>query len=139
MHFVSGGAYNGKGEWVKTFYRLNEKSSYHWFSAYKGNTLPKELPDSKMVVLEGIEQWILQMGEAFNRNTGKQWLEAWLDWENDADRKMILIGTDISKGVVPMEREVREWRDLTGWFYQDAVTCSERFDLVWYGVAKRLK
>lgn len=139
MHFVTGGAFNGKAEWVRTFYRLDEDRSFSWFSAYRGDALPKNLPGDSIVVLEGVEQWILQLGAAFNRNTGKEWLEAWLDWERSGERKIVVIGTDISKGIVPMEREVREWRDVTGWFYQDAVKSCDRFDLIWYSVAKRVK
>jgi adenosyl cobinamide kinase/adenosyl cobinamide phosphate guanylyltransferase len=139
MHFVAGGAFNGKAEWVRTFYRLDEGRSFRWFSAYRGDALPNHPPESGIVVLEGIEQWILQLGAAFDRNTGRRWLAAWLDWELSGQRKIVLIGTDISKGIVPMEREARKWRDVTGWFYQDAAKCCDRFDLIWYGVAKRVK
>lgn len=139
MHFVTGGAYNGKSQWVRTFYKLDEHTSCRWFSAYKGDILPEVLPDTQVVVLEGIEQWIYIAGKSFSRTTGKAWLDSWMDWENEGNRKVILIGTDLSKGIVPMEREVRQWRDLTGWFYQDAVKSCERFDWIWYGVAKRLK
>lgn len=139
MHFVTGGAFNGKAEWVRTFYRLHDENSSRWYSAYRGDALPKDLPGSRLVVLEGIEQWILQTGEAFDRNAGKEWLAAWLAWEKGGERKIVLIGTDISKGIVPMEREIREWRDVTGRFYQDAAKCCDRFDWIWYGVAKRLK
>ncbi|WP_339164824.1 bifunctional adenosylcobinamide kinase/adenosylcobinamide-phosphate guanylyltransferase [Siminovitchia sp. FSL W7-1587] len=139
MHFVTGGAFNGKAEWVRSFYKLHKESSFNWFSAYREDALPNDLPESRIVVLEGVEQWILQMGSAFTQDTGRKWIEAWLDWERSGERTIVLIGTDISKGIVPMEREVREWRDLTGWFYQDAVKCCDRFDSIWYGVAKRLK
>ena len=52
---------------------------------------------------------------------------------------VILIGTDITKGIVPIEAENRVWRDVTGRVYQDTVSICNRVDLIWYGINKRLK
>jgi len=63
-----------------------------------------------------------------------------LDWENAAkERCFILIGTDISKGIVPMEKKNRDWRDITGWVYQDIAAKAEKVDVIWYGISRKLK
>ena len=54
-------------------------------------------------------------------------------------RMVILIGSDITKGIVPIEAENRVWRDVTGRVYQDTVSICNRVDLIWYGINKRLK
>ncbi|GAM12206.1 hypothetical protein SAMD00020551_0337 [Mesobacillus selenatarsenatis SF-1] len=75
--------------------------------------------------------------------TRQKWqslIQKWLEWENqDSQRKVILIGCDISKGIVPMVSEDRRWRDITGWIYQDIMSVAERADVIWYGISQKLK
>ena len=67
-------------------------------------------------------------------------LEKWLMWERaEQGRMVILIGSDITKGIVPSEAENRVWRDVTGRVFQDTASICERVDLIWYGINKRLK
>lgn len=141
MHFVFGGAFNGKRKWVKENV-LNE-SSYLWISAYEGT--PKSWMDAHLyqdvTVIEGIEQFIYQLLDV------PDWKEAWGDmlrkWElfekEGLDRKLILVGTDITKGVVPVDEKDRLWRDVTGWCYQDLVKKAKMVDVIWYGIHERLK
>lgn len=145
MHFITGGAYNGKSAWVRDFYHLdNETKSSHWISAYQDDELPKDfsIHGENRIILEGMEQWILKLIErdAYSREIGNKLIQNWIDWEEShADRKIVVIGVDISKGIVPIEKKNRLWRDLTGWFYQDLVKHCERVDLIWYGIPKKLK
>ncbi|HJV16947.1 MAG TPA: bifunctional adenosylcobinamide kinase/adenosylcobinamide-phosphate guanylyltransferase [Bacillales bacterium] len=143
MHFITGGAYNGKSVWAKEFYQLNNQDC-RWISAYKYENFPDDLSKyhEKFIVLEGVEQWILKMIEdnasCEHREKGRKIIQAWTNWET-LDRHLVVIGTDISKGIVPIEPIDRIWRDTTGWFYQDLVAKCDRFDLIWYGIAKQLK
>ena len=142
MHVVTGGAYHGKSAWVKDFYNLDHGSS--WMSAYDKHPFPRKITSSSpIVVLEGVEEWIRQaiLSETMNdRYDAQSFIENWLSWERETDkRRLIIIGTDISKGIVPVEREQRAWRDLTGWFFQELVLYCKRFDVIWYGIPKRLK
>ncbi|HLR52568.1 MAG TPA: bifunctional adenosylcobinamide kinase/adenosylcobinamide-phosphate guanylyltransferase [Candidatus Avamphibacillus sp.] len=145
MHVITGGAYNGKANWVKKTYELNN-TSYTWLSAYKSTPCPEDLLtyDTPCIILEGVEQWIKkkieEKGSTFNRDDGRVLIKRWLDWEKqDESHQLIIIGTDISKGIVPIKQEDRLWRDLTGWFYQDLVKHSERFDVIWYGINQQFK
>lgn len=132
MHFVTGGAYNGKRRWVRDRY-----PEAKWVSAYNGSPILVELDDS-VVVLEGLEQWV--KGSSYTREEWKRQLEKWLTWENETpSRQVVLIGSDISKGIVPMEKEDRDWRDMTGWVYQDVTAVSRQVDLIWYGINQTIK
>jgi adenosyl cobinamide kinase/adenosyl cobinamide phosphate guanylyltransferase len=145
MHVITGGAYNGKADWVKQTYELN-KTSHTWISAYEKDPCPFDLTnyDTPFIVLEGVEQWILQMIEEkdsnFTRDDGRILIKGWRSWEErDPVHQLIVIGTDISKGIVPIKQVHRMWRDITGWFYQDLVKECELFDVVWYGINNQLK
>ncbi|MFD1451645.1 bifunctional adenosylcobinamide kinase/adenosylcobinamide-phosphate guanylyltransferase [Oceanobacillus sojae] len=142
MQFVTGGAFNGKGKWVKQHYPEDTT----WFSA---STYPDwPIPDGNLrsiVILEGLELWVkkeinveLSPDLILDKNIKK--IEKWMEWEqNEENQRLVLIGTDISKGIVPMEKENRLHRDITGWLYQRLAARAERVDLVWYGISQTLK
>lgn len=145
MHFVTGGTFNGKSGWVKAYNGISEENSL-WLSAYRDDVLPECLDPlyDGIIVLEGIEQWVKELLAGPNAGEVRQkWqllLEKWLMWESSQqDRKLILIGSDITKGIVPAEAGERVWRDMTGRVFQDITLICERVDLIWYGVNKRLK
>lgn len=146
MHFVFGGAFNGKAKWVKTQYHnlpLDWRSAY--IPAFQSEQFETVTTFSNCTVLEGIENYVKEkLSEEENiddlRSHLNDLLITWIQWEREqAGRTLIIIGNDLSKGVVPIEKNDRLWRDVTGWFYQDIAKMAERVDLVWYGVAKRLK
>lgn len=146
MHFVTGGAFNGKSKWVKEYYQLVD-TPYLWVSAYEGGLVPEnlnEFGEGSLIVLEGIEIWLRDWIEQLDiQRAREKWqllLLSWLEWERaDRQRKIILIGTDITKGIVPIRAEDRKWRDITGWAYQDVVKSAERVDHIWYGISQQIK
>lgn len=140
MYFVTGGAYNGKAKWVKKQVDLAE---VQWISAYREESLPSQF-HKDTVVLQGIEAWIKREATAQDAAAIRtQWQDIigkWRIWEEENNhRRLILIGADITKGIVPIEVEHRIWRDATGWVFQDIVAASIRVDLIWYGVPQQLK
>lgn len=141
MHFVTGGAFNGKRAWVKKRYQ-----EAHWISAYNHDPMPADFQkiDENLIVLEGIEIWLRELTKQYDakecRERWNQFLNYWLTWENlKGPRKVVIIGTDITKGIVPMEKENRLWRDVTGWAYQDLAEMAEKVDLIWYGINQTIK
>jgi adenosyl cobinamide kinase/adenosyl cobinamide phosphate guanylyltransferase len=143
MHFITGGAFNGKSKWVKEHYGLNAVP-HLWFSAYQGNSVPENTENwLDFVVLEGIEKWMLEWSSQLAiheiRENWRRLLLSWIQWERAENRKLILIGSDISKGIVPMLAEERKWRDVTGWVYQDIVETAEKVDVIWYGISQKIK
>ncbi|MFF2448140.1 bifunctional adenosylcobinamide kinase/adenosylcobinamide-phosphate guanylyltransferase [Neobacillus sp. NPDC058068] len=144
MHFVTGGAFNGKRAWVKKTYSVNEHD--HWLSAYENEPLPTnfmEINDG-VIILEGVELWLKDLTKNYEANKCREFwnrrLEDWLTWEKaNLNRKLIVIGTDITKGIVPLEAENRRWRDVTGWAFQDIAAKSNKVDVIWYGLNQTIK
>lgn len=144
MHVVTGGAYNGKWQFVKELYRLTEEADFIKFSGYNVDKLPNDFLEikTKYLIIQNIEQYVKSF---FDNNASvpsqtEGFILNFLNWqEANPNCKLILIGDDISKGVVPIEAKDREWRDMTGLMYQRLVQVSERFDIVWHGINKQLK
>ncbi|MBY0121186.1 bifunctional adenosylcobinamide kinase/adenosylcobinamide-phosphate guanylyltransferase [Bacillus sp. S/N-304-OC-R1] len=143
MHFVTGGAFNGKSKWVTEYYKLKE-TPHLWISGYRNESVEIDFHPQLFVILEGIEIFLKGLAAQHEINIAREkWqmlLTEWSKWENEAQgRQIILIGTDMNKGIVPIRAEDRKWRDFTGWAYQDTARLSERTDVIWYGISRRIK
>lgn len=143
MHFITGGAFNGKRAWVKKTYQTEYQV---WLSAYENQPLPQKFTDSgrNLMIVEGIELWLKVLLEQNDVTQARElWntaLTEWLHWEKETiGRNLVIIGTDISKGIVPLETENRLWRDLAGWAYQDTAAKACRVDVIWYGMNQTIK
>ncbi|WP_158598268.1 bifunctional adenosylcobinamide kinase/adenosylcobinamide-phosphate guanylyltransferase [Falsibacillus albus] len=146
MHFVAGGAFNGKSAWVKERYSIGQHSSWMWVSAYREDKIPSPdhlsvMPD--IVILQGIEVWLRKMLDDVSevQPAREKWrgiLHEWKQWEAD-ERTVIFIGNDITKGIVPIDEMDRKHRDLCGWCFQDTVLASDKADQIWYGIPTKLK
>ncbi|MDZ5711196.1 bifunctional adenosylcobinamide kinase/adenosylcobinamide-phosphate guanylyltransferase [Jeotgalibacillus haloalkalitolerans] len=136
MHFVIGGAFNGKRKWVAS--QLDE-------APFQEISEPgKSLDDGVNNILStDLEHWIFkQFGHDSDEvvQTWKQEVDRLIEWENGhPDRRVVIIGTDQSKGIVPIEKEQRFTRDILGWCHQYSALKAERVTRVWYGIAEELK
>lgn len=115
-------------------------------NAYHGAILPVDLTvlDCDILVIEGIEQFLKEDCKVLDEHTCREsWrkrLKEWKVWEaSGRKRKIVIIGTDISKGIVPLEQADRKWRDMTGWVYQDISSNADRVDVIWYGLNRQIK
>lgn len=69
-----------------------------------------------------------------------QQLAEFIQWEKEEiHRKLVLIGTDMSKGVVPIDRFARTWRDEVGWCYQQLMKQADVAHIIWYQIPQVLK
>ena len=146
MHVVTGGAYNGKKVWVKETYssQLTDKSL--WFNCYE-ETWPIHFSFDRshfMIVIEGIEEALRHFLKREETGSAKEffhlYVEPLLAWEKaDDKRQCVLIGTDITKGLVPMDKEERKWRDETGRLLQLCVSEATDVTIVWFGLAQTIK
>lgn len=143
MQIVIGGAFNGKNKWVRE--RTKNLESVEWMNLKEDSKKVnlKQIKESTLIV-SGIEEWTKSylenetMDEA--RESLKKWIEELFLWEKRTENgQMILIANDISKGIVPIDKKDRDWRDLTGWFYQDLIKKADRVDEIWYGLSRQLK
>ncbi|MCA1062887.1 bifunctional adenosylcobinamide kinase/adenosylcobinamide-phosphate guanylyltransferase (plasmid) [Cytobacillus spongiae] len=144
MYFVTGGSFNGKSRWVKTHFNLS-KADTTWLSLFEGNIhqLNEWNVSKPFIVIEGLEYGVrssLLMNEPDFRQSFSMMLDSLSRWEEEHyERKIIWIGSEIGKGIVPMDKFSRGWRDMTGWVYQDLAAMCQQVWAVWYGLATPLK
>jgi hypothetical protein len=144
MHFVTGGAYNGKRRWTETFYNIEHQAELLRLSAFENRDLGKLSRTNSFRTLtwiEGVEFYVKLLLEAGGGpEEWRKWLTAWLGWERAGDDHCVVVmGSDMSKGIVPAVPFERKWRDEVGRFYQELVEESSRVDVIWYGIAKTIK
>ncbi|MDN6196064.1 MAG: bifunctional adenosylcobinamide kinase/adenosylcobinamide-phosphate guanylyltransferase [Atopostipes suicloacalis] len=142
MQIVIGGAFNGKAEWVKDNYEASHP--LEWINLRENEAFNLSEAKESILVFQGIEEWtkIYLKDHSIDgaREIFREWIQELLNWEKKKDQHhLILIANDISKGIVPVDKKDRDWRDLTGWFYQDLVEEAERVDEIWYGISRQLK
>nr|WP_239587150.1 bifunctional adenosylcobinamide kinase/adenosylcobinamide-phosphate guanylyltransferase [Bacillus ectoiniformans] len=100
---------------------------------------------ANIVVLEGIERYVRRLAEQCENADAarKQWkidLQKWIDWEREhQERRLILIGTDMMKGIVPANSFDRMWRDAVGWCFQDTAESADLVCQIWYGLPQIIK
>ncbi len=145
MHFVIGGAFHGKKRWVVDQYCINPFNSI-WFNCYESITSFRSFEFSKLmantVVIEGLEQLIMNHDKSFGNlpNVFQAWLQEILEWEKlNRNRQVIIIGTDIGKGVVPVEKKQRLDRDEVGRCFQLLTQQATEVSLIWYGIQQKIK
>lgn len=147
MHFITGGSFAGKRNWALNFYQLTKKSDcLQLFNFYSEDTKLADADQWKkpIMMLEGLEYLIKQKLDAMEMEEVlrhfRQLFQEFIHWEKQGEhRQVIIIGSDITKGIVPMEKRDREWRDAAGWVYQEAVRNAVRADIIWYGINETLK
>lgn len=143
MHVVMGGAFNGKSEWVNEYY--GHEGAKVLVNCEQRSILDIfEKTNSRLLVFQSVhylvKAWLENMTDDQVRRSGRAWIEAALAWEEASpQRQLVVIGTDFSKGIVPMSGQMRRWRDTTGWFYQDLIKEAEIVHQIWYGLSRKLK
>ncbi|WNF37982.1 bifunctional adenosylcobinamide kinase/adenosylcobinamide-phosphate guanylyltransferase [Bacillaceae bacterium IKA-2] len=150
MHFVTGGAFHGKKQWVIDHYQINdyqinETTNYLWFNGYKSANkyfqVMIELENKQLLVIEAVNEVIFEMlkSEA-SFPAFENWLQEILTWEqNGVERQVVFIGTDVGKGIVPIEKEQRLIRDEVGRCFQLLAKKATNVSLIWYGLQQSLK
>lgn len=103
MELIIGGAYQGKLEYAKKAYRITEQDIFTCNQEESAATL-----DFSKKVIDGLEEFTLACV--------KQGIEAreYLEANRQLLADKIIICMDISQGVVPMDRDLRAWREMNG-------------------------
>ncbi|TQR21134.1 bifunctional adenosylcobinamide kinase/adenosylcobinamide-phosphate guanylyltransferase [Psychrobacillus vulpis] len=127
MHVIFGGAFNGKRTYVEKMLQERHQQSVEWLDATV-NT-PVLSPKTETIVVYGVE------------NVPEEGLNMLLkqieQWEEKVE--IIVIATEIGRGIVPMEAGMRKLRDDVGRFYQQLFTKAERVTRIWYGISQTIK
>ncbi|ALC86577.1 hypothetical protein AM499_12610 [Bacillus sp. FJAT-22090] len=124
MHVIFGGAFNGKRAYVE---QLVEDKEAQWLDAMEDFPIVSSI--AEVVIVYGVE-YVLEdkLNKLFEH------LEQW-----DQNFEVIVIATEIGRGIVPMEASMRKLRDDVGRFYQQLFTRAERVTRIWYGISQTIK
>lgn len=124
MHVIFGGAFNGKRAYVE---QLVEDKEAQWLDATE--EFPTVSSQVEVVIVFGVEHVLEdKLNKLFEH------LEQW-----DQNFEVIVIATEIGRGIVPMEASMRKLRDDVGRFYQQLFTRAERVTRIWYGISQMIK
>src|SRR5699024_8315908 len=112
-----------------------------WYNGYTDSLIMPTNTVMNTVIIYGLDHIVRSFMEADQpRDAFNQWLTYWLQWEQqDASSYLYVIGSDVGKGIVPIDEDERHFRDLVGWCFQDVAKKADRMDIVWYGLHKQLK
>lgn len=126
MHILLGGAHNGKRAFVRAYLTHNGLTSA-WFSEEMeiGETL------EDVLVMDGIPQVLISLSR-------EERIE-WLDYHLPKETPVIWITEDVSRGIVPMEKQQRIYRDECGRITQLLVEKATTVTQIWYGLAEMRK
>ncbi|WP_342513270.1 bifunctional adenosylcobinamide kinase/adenosylcobinamide-phosphate guanylyltransferase [Sporosarcina sp. FSL K6-1522] len=126
MRIYIGGAHNGKRDYVRTM--LVDKECV-WF---EGECPPQNLPTTQPIVIAGLEKWLAEteLPEAEAVESIMKAIEV---------RDVIVILTDIGRGIVPIDAQQRQLRDACGRLYQRLMAEADEVTRIWYGLAQILK
>ena len=107
MILIFGGAYQGKLDWAKKEYHIKDEEIFFCTS---GTEEKEEVPELDL------DASVIYSLENFTLACVRKSMEAKDYMRENRDRleNKIIICTDISQGVVPRQKEQRDWREMTG-------------------------
>ena len=123
MHIIIGGAHNGKRDYVRAMLADQE---VQWFEG----VLPAH--NAGKIVIAGIEKWLAET-ELSEADAIAQVLAA------VAGSDVVVILTDIGRGIVPIDAQQRQLRDTCGRLYRQLMAEADEVTRIWYGLAQSLK
>lgn len=132
MHIILGGAFNGKRQFVKETYRDKP------ITFFEGEWPDTEaLKPNQYVAIGRFEEMLetyehLSEDEVVYRMVEK--LQALAQ-----QSQIICICTDMSRGIVPLEKEKRRQRDVCGRLYQHLCKDAAAVTRIWYSLPQKLK
>lgn len=132
MRVFVGGAFNGKRAYVK---QLVMDRDVQWIECAEIDNLPEA--SSKTIVLAGLESFV---GSHLNRSeevVNEAFLRKITTYREQSD--VIVIVTEIGRGIVPVLAEARELRDRCGRLTQQIFKEATEVTRIWYGLTETLK
>jgi hypothetical protein len=142
MILIFGGAYQGKKEYVISRYKITDAQIYNCENPdnYRDSCIAGgagELRDAagSFPVADHLEAWILR--EIREKRNPEKELQAVLDSGCLDDQ--IVICADITQGVVPIDADMRKWRDQTGKCLQLLASRADEVVRVFCGLAETVK
>jgi adenosylcobinamide kinase/adenosylcobinamide-phosphate guanylyltransferase len=142
LQLVVGGAYSGKRNIIRKQY-----DDLTWHSAYDKRPImnwKSSFHSSSAIVLEGWEEWIKHELETYAdlekvKTIFFNIIDEFSELEKKYDKKIILIMLEMGRGIVPLNEEDRNLRDISGWILQYATKKAETVQYCWHGLYKTIK
>ena len=135
MQVILGGAYNGKRQYVKE--QLQHVAAQQVF-LFEGS-LPQlgMYNKEQYVVIAGFEKLVKSLLHLSEDEIADELYIKIVQLSTETN--VICICTDMSRGVVPIEKEQRQLRDTCGRLYQKLCGKSDQVVRIWYGIPQLLK
>lgn len=133
MHVFIGGAHNGKRKFVEQWLQQNEINEASWFDG----VLPPSLNKNQTVVIHQVEDILAQMDLSDEEQVAMT-IYSQLQMIAEEHRLLVIL-TDMGRGIVPFEPKARQLRDACGRLYQLLFQEAEEVTRIWYGLAEKLK
>lgn len=124
MHVIFGGAFNGKRAYVE---QSIQGRNVQWLDVVADAPILR--PNVEVVVVFGVEKLL--------EPQGKELLEKMEKWDEQVE--VVVIATEIGRGIVPMDASMRKLRDDVGRFYQQLFSTADRVTRIWYGISQTIK
>ena len=141
MQLFIGGACAGKRDAVDALF----PTATTWrLKAHKPlSDCQSALSSHSPLVINGVLDWLSADLETTDSGTLRQ------RWQGDIEQlclraetlsaALIIIATDVGRGIVPMQPTQRRLRDVNGWFTQDMTAHAERVWYVRHGLVMAIK
>lgn len=126
MHIILGGAHHGKRAFVRHFIERNGLTS-SWVSE---EITPADR-QTDVLIINSIPQALFPM----SREERMEWLETYIPKET----LVLWIIEDVSRGIVPMEKYQRIYRDNCGRITQLLAERATSVTQIWYGLHEMRK
>lgn len=124
MFLIIGGAYQGKLDYAKSAFQISDGEVF--------TCAGPEIDFSKRCI-DHLEEFTFACVQ--NGTDAVQYFQD----HRDAWQGSILICQDITCGVVPMGKDMRQWRDTTGRLCQYLAGQAERVSRIFCGLEQRIK
>jgi adenosyl cobinamide kinase/adenosyl cobinamide phosphate guanylyltransferase len=108
MHLIFGGAYQGKRDYAKERYGLKDEEISTCIADGRDGLPESAVIDFSGKAVDRLEEFVLYCVRCG--------IEAadYLNQHSEEWKHSIIICTDISSGVVPVDKELRAWREMVG-------------------------
>ncbi|MBR2514937.1 MAG: bifunctional adenosylcobinamide kinase/adenosylcobinamide-phosphate guanylyltransferase [Halomonas sp.] len=149
MQLFVGGACAGKRDVVAA--RFPYAIGWRLAATHPFSDCQQALVANTPLVITGVLEWlhaVLESAEnrteegANNDTLRQQWqgdMTALCQRAEELNAPLIIIATEVGRGIVPMQPEQRRLRDLNGWFVQDATAQAEQVWYVRHGLVMAIK
>ena len=124
MHVIFGGAFNGKRTYVE---QMVQGRKVQWLNSEVDAYVL--LPNVEVVVVSGVEHLLESQSDEL--------LEKMEEWDKQVE--VVVIATEIGRGIVPIDPNQRKLRDDVGRFYQQLFTKASCVTRIWYGISQTIK